>query len=217
MPHTAGLNIFRSGTDAELDPYAERILDAARRQLVDFGLRRTSLDDIARAAQVGVATLYRRFPNRDALLTALAAREARACVDAVEEQIAGIDDAQDQVVAAVLAAIHELTTNTLLQRLLVTDADRLLPLLTLRGAPILALGRDYVAGELRRLRAAGATVTGDPDVVAELLARLVLSLVLTRESVLPLDDHDRLERAVRTSVAPLILGSRRQRSPYDNR
>ena len=49
------------------DPYAERILDAARGQLSEFGLRRTSLDDIAKAAQVGRATLFRRFPGREAL------------------------------------------------------------------------------------------------------------------------------------------------------
>ena len=71
----AGL-VARTGD--ELDGYSERILEAAREELSAYGLRRTTLDDIAARAGVGRATLYRRFANRDTLLAALVAREARA-------------------------------------------------------------------------------------------------------------------------------------------
>ena len=48
----------------------EKILAAASRVFAERGLDAT-LDDIAEAADVGVATVYRRFPDKDALVLAL--------------------------------------------------------------------------------------------------------------------------------------------------
>jgi AcrR family transcriptional regulator len=47
-----------------------KILDAAARVFAERGLEAT-LDDIAEVADVGVATVYRRFPDKDALVVAL--------------------------------------------------------------------------------------------------------------------------------------------------
>ena len=47
-----------------------KILDAAARVFAQRGLDAT-LDDIAEVADVGVATVYRRFPDKDALVVAL--------------------------------------------------------------------------------------------------------------------------------------------------
>jgi AcrR family transcriptional regulator len=45
----------------------ERILSAARELFVEHGLA-VGVDEIARRAGVGMGTLYRRFPNKDALV-----------------------------------------------------------------------------------------------------------------------------------------------------
>jgi AcrR family transcriptional regulator len=50
----------------------ERVLAAARAQFAAKGLE-AQIDDIARAADVGVGTVYRHFPTKEALLEALAA------------------------------------------------------------------------------------------------------------------------------------------------
>jgi AcrR family transcriptional regulator len=189
----------------ELDVQAERLLEAARGQLIAFGLRRTSLDEIARVAGVGRATLFRRFAGREALLLALAAREAQRSISRVDSQLTGIADPESLLVNSVLAVIDEIAGNELLQRLLVTDPEQMLPLLTGRGAPIIAMGREYIAGLLRRIRDAGAALTGEPDVLAEVFARLVLSLALSPEGVLPLHDAPRLEEIARTSLMPMLL------------
>jgi AcrR family transcriptional regulator len=49
----------------------ERLLDAARDALIEQGAD-APLDDIARRAGVGIGTLYRRFPDRPALLRQVA-------------------------------------------------------------------------------------------------------------------------------------------------
>ncbi|MCU1645006.1 MAG: TetR/AcrR family transcriptional regulator [Nocardia sp.] len=48
----------------------ERLLDAAERVFTDYGMD-ASVDEIARVAGVGMGTLYRRFPTKDALISAL--------------------------------------------------------------------------------------------------------------------------------------------------
>ena len=49
-----------------------RILDAARVVLAELGVE-AGMDEIARRADVGVGTLYRHFPTKDALVEAIAA------------------------------------------------------------------------------------------------------------------------------------------------
>ncbi|GAA3212171.1 TetR/AcrR family transcriptional regulator [Nonomuraea helvata] len=67
----------------------EQILLAARDLVAERG-HDVPLDDIARRAGVGSATLYRRFPDRDTLFHALAmdalTRTAAAAVTAAEEE-----------------------------------------------------------------------------------------------------------------------------------
>jgi len=50
----------------------EAVLEAARKQFAQHGLD-CQMEDIARSAGVGVGTVYRHFPNKEALLDALIA------------------------------------------------------------------------------------------------------------------------------------------------
>ena len=68
---------------AELSPQASRVLDAALTCVARVGLAKTTLDDVAREAGCARATVYRCFPNKQQLLAALVAREARLLRDAV--------------------------------------------------------------------------------------------------------------------------------------
>lgn len=71
----------------------ERVLEAARAVFADYG-HEAQMDEIARRAEVGVGTVYRHFPTKEALLEALMAdsfariaanaREALAEADAWE-------------------------------------------------------------------------------------------------------------------------------------
>ena len=69
-------------SDAERN--RRRILDAAQETFRERGLGVT-LDDIAAAAGVGVGTVYRRFPDKDALIDALFEVEVGKLVALAEE------------------------------------------------------------------------------------------------------------------------------------
>ena len=71
----------------------EAIVEAARQVFCDQGLE-APLEQIARHARVGIATLYRRFPSRAALLDAVLTGNLQAHIDAAEQALA-IDDPWD--------------------------------------------------------------------------------------------------------------------------
>jgi AcrR family transcriptional regulator len=71
----------------------EKVLAAAREAFADGG-ESTALEEIARRAGVGIGTLYRHFPNRQALLEALYVNEVEnVCRTAAELESADPWDA----------------------------------------------------------------------------------------------------------------------------
>lgn len=64
-----------TGDDA--DAKTRQILDAAGKAFLEYGYGRASVDRIARDAKVSKATIYTRFPSKDALFTAVIDRERR--------------------------------------------------------------------------------------------------------------------------------------------
>jgi AcrR family transcriptional regulator len=74
--------------DAELN--RQRILSAASEVLAERGLDAT-LDDVARRAGVGVGTVYRRFPGKEALTRALFDEQLSLLVAAGERALADPD------------------------------------------------------------------------------------------------------------------------------
>jgi AcrR family transcriptional regulator len=67
----------------------EKVLAAAREAFAEGG-EATSLEEIARRAGVGIGTLYRHFPNRQALLEALYVNEVEE-LSRSAEQFDGLD------------------------------------------------------------------------------------------------------------------------------
>ncbi len=65
----------------------ERLLEAAKAGFAQTGPDVT-LDEIARRAEVGIGTLYRHFPTRDALVGAVYRREVEALAGAVAPLLA---------------------------------------------------------------------------------------------------------------------------------
>lgn len=72
--------------DSAVDPATQAILDAAVVEFQRHGFRRVALDDVARRAGVSRTTIYRRFANRDELVSAVIDREnAVLFVDIADE------------------------------------------------------------------------------------------------------------------------------------
>lgn len=183
---------------ADTEDVDRRILDAAGRMLVDVGLEDLEVDRVAELAGVGRSTVYRRFDGRNALLAATVAHEAQRLLGALADAVAGIDEPREQLVAAFCAGLRLARATGLAER--IRDEPLLLRLLTVDGGPVLAAASDQLAMAAHDL---------DPTVddreareTAELLVRLAISLVLTPQSALDLDDG--CEDTIRRHLAPLL-------------
>lgn len=191
------------------DATSARILDAALDRFTTFGVRRTTMDDIAAVAGIGRATVYRRFAGRDDIIRAVILREMGRFIDEVDAAVQRIEDPLDRFVEGFVATLREAREHPLLRRLLEVEPDLLLPFLTLQGAPALSLSRAYLADEFRQSQADGhIRADVDVDLVAEMLVRLCQSLLLTPEGLIELDDDAGLRHLARAYLAPALFTAR---------
>ncbi|MFE7118516.1 TetR/AcrR family transcriptional regulator [Streptomyces sp. NPDC057654] len=80
----------RSSLRSDAQDNRERILVAARALFAADGLN-VSMREVARRAEVGPATLYRRFPTKQTLIDEAFAKERRTCLAIVDEGCADPD------------------------------------------------------------------------------------------------------------------------------
>ncbi|MFL6108785.1 MAG: TetR/AcrR family transcriptional regulator [Marmoricola sp.] len=178
------------------------VLDAALAAFLDFGIRRTSMGEIARRAGISPATLYRRYAQKSDVVMAVGLREAQRELSYVDHKVDQSAPPLEQLVQLYSAVAHRLRDNQLLQRVLATEPETVLPRLTLEAAPLLDIGHSYLAAFLTRLQSEGHLPTYDVTPVADFLTRVAQSEILT-PALGPLDDA--ATRAfVRDHLAPFI-------------
>ena len=105
------------------DQTSARILDAALDRFTTFGVRRTTMDDIASAAGIGRATVYRRFAGRDEIVRAVILREMARFIGEVDAAVQAIDDPLERFVEEFVATLREAREHPLLRRLLEVEPD----------------------------------------------------------------------------------------------
>ena len=186
------------------DATSERVLDAALDLAAASGLRRLSMDDVARRAGVGRMTVYRRFGSRAALVDALSVRECRRCLEAMDAAARPDAPVADQVAEGLVTALRLAREHPLLNRLARVEPESVLRALTADGGAVFAAARGFVAARLRASQEAGVLGPLDVDEAAELLVRLAFSFVLIQDSALPLDDEAALRDSARRLVAPMV-------------
>ena len=145
----------------------DRVLAAAREVFAEQGAD-AQMDDVARRAGVGVGTVYRRFPNKEALLEAVLARRMAELDARAEEALAG-DDPLAALAALVSALVGAAAEDRTLLTALCRGPDA--PPGPGPGGPF----HDAIGVLLDRARSAGAVRA---DVAVEHLRPLVGGLVL---------------------------------------
>lgn len=190
--------------DSVADGVDDGLLDAARSAFLDFGIRRTSMGEIARRAGISPATLYRRYRTKDDLVAAIALREARRFLVGLDQSIDIDAPADEQLADGVVVLAQRFRNQPLLNRIKATEPESVLPRLTSEGAPMIELGTAYLVDRVRRIQARGGLDAFDPEPLAEIVTRLVHSLSLTPCDTLPFADDERLRSAVLHLVRGLL-------------
>lgn len=191
--------MFRSYDDVD-----ERILDETLARVLQVGVRRSSLDDIARRCGINRVTIYRRFSGKDALIEAALSREiARVLAEAtaIASATAGIDA---QIEETVLFVLRQTRTHPLVTQLLAVAPEEVLGFYTVRGEEMVSQGIEYIAGVLAAGQEQEVLDRYDPRPVAELIARMAHSLMLTPTAGVDFDDEQAARAFIRAAVVPLM-------------
>ncbi len=181
-----------------------RILDAAFACISDVGLGRTTVEDVARAAGLARQTIYRYFPSKDQLMMSLILREEEKFLDGVRSAFASAPGAQQAMEDATLFCPRFARDHPLLDRLLETDAETLLPYLTTRAGPLITRAREAFT----QLLTAKAWVRADIlRQAGDAVARIMFSYVMTPPDRRPED----VARDLARILALALTGEEAQR------
>lgn len=192
------------GEDAVFD----RVAAAALEEFAEHGIRRTSMEDVARRAGVSRMTVFRRFESKAGLVEVVIAREIRRGMEELDLVWAGGETLEERLVEGFVFAGRYVSEHPLFDGLLRREPEVLLPPLSIDGGPVLGLYRALIAKRLRAEVDADRAETSDIDGVAEVIARLAISLLLTRDGDISVDDPDSIVRLVRLVLLPMHLPRR---------
>ena len=184
----------------------ERVLEGALVSIGRYGLARTTVDDVAQASGVSRATIYRHFPGgRDQIVKDTVAWEQGRFFTRLGEAVAGAPDICVLIEDALVFARKALAEHTVFQRVVETEPERLLPLLTVESFRILPFIAAFLVPYLERERDAGRLRPGaDPARTADYVARMVLSCI-GAAGVYDLDDPAEVRLLVREQLLAGVL------------
>ncbi len=155
----------------------QRILDAALTVMSRYGLARLALEDVAREAGVSRQTVYRYVGSRDGLIAQTIVREEHAFFDRMREAAAEHVELEPALRAAIGAALRVAREHPLLDRLLATEPQALLPFLTDGSGPVLSAARPVVVELLGRY--VPHLTDGELHHVADAATRLIVSYAIS--------------------------------------
>ncbi|BCN53735.1 TetR family transcriptional regulator [Rhodococcus hoagii] len=151
----------------------DQILDAARSCVLDFGLRRTTLAEVARRAGVSRPTVYRRWPDTRAVVADLLTREIRVVIPDMD----GDEPARVQLVRAVVEVATGMREHPLFVKILRSDPDLLMTYIvdrlgTSQRAIVERVSQAVAAGQID-----GSIRAGDPVHIAAMVLLIAQSAV----------------------------------------
>jgi len=186
----------------------DRLLAATYRCVEHFGMGKTTIEDIVKESGVSRATIYRQFAGgRDELLRATVAWELTNYFNRLADQVRDAPSLDELLRRGLAFAHRSVAEHAVLRKVMDTEPERLLPLLTTESAKTLPFIADFLLPYLRREADAGRLRPGvDIDRAAEYLARAILSLI-GAPGRWDLDDPDQVSDLVAVELLGGIAAS----------
>ncbi len=205
MPTNTIRSFLNDMGNDDSSPEVEKILDAALMLFADIGIQRATIGDVANRAGVNRVTVYRRIGSKDDVVEAVIGREATRLFTEIADAARKGKTFEDRVAVSFATTIDSMRNNAVLARLLTLETETILlrltaeagPLLTAAVAAVMHIFEEAVEDKL-------ITTTDDLGPRAEVMVRIVHSIILTPAVLVPLKTYDDLVAFAQTHLVPII-------------
>lgn len=175
------LSISNAGVDA-----GERILKAAASCVLDFGVDRVTLAEIARRAGVSRPTVYRRWPDTPSIVATLLTRH----ITDVMREAPLLGDDRESLVRQIVTVANLLRRDRLVMSVLHSE---LAPIyITERLGTSQHMLIDALAARLQVAQRNGSVRAGDPVQMAAMVLLIAQSTIQSAQIVEPILDAEAL-------------------------
>lgn len=169
----------------------EAYLDAARGAIVDLGLKRLTMTEVARRAHVSRMTLYRTWPDVERMLADLLTREWASVIAEEDDHAAST---LDRLVHMLVGTARSMRNNPLFRRILELDRESVLPyILDRRGRAQNELLRHTLALIIEGQRH-GEMREGNPDIIVRGVMLAMMGFVFSVGIMLDAASEEELDR-----------------------
>ena len=165
-----------------VDDVSRRILDAASALIVSGGPAAANVSAIANAADVSRMTVYRKFPDRHAILAALFNRELGGIVEQAST-IAAATQAE-RIVESVTMSVSRINDHPLMQAVLTKEPEELTEWITGRLGATQRLARSVLRAQIvdgQPGTGDGSVRPGDPDAMSLTLVLVAQTFVFAHQ------------------------------------
>ncbi len=188
----------------------ELIIESAFACFRRQGLNKTTIVDIARAADISRSTVYEYFRDKAAIIEASAEQSSQRFYREMARAMGPGDSVEEKLT---LAAVFVTRARRIVEPEMYFDADEVNLLLTKNAAVLLRECAEFLAPYLAAAKLTGE-VRKDLDVATagEWFARMLFSLFTTPSSTMDMDDDEVVAEFVRAHVIRGFTNDRAGRS-----
>jgi len=201
---SASTSATSASDDTKTKPVRERLLDAAEGCLEQFGPQKTSMEDVARAAGMSRATVYRYFENRDALLLGVASRQASSLAAEAISYLAQFNTISDWLVEGLLFTLRELPSRPVFASLVTSLDSRASGNLFLGSTGLVQIGVNVLRPMFANAKEQGLLRDDvDPEMLVEWLLRVLWTYLNAPSQVAT--DEEGMRKLFRMMLIPAVL------------
>jgi AcrR family transcriptional regulator len=171
---------LRWGADAPDDPDAARarLLTSAEACFSRFGVTKTTVEDVAKEANVSRATVYRYFEGRDELVLGVLLMEARRFLARLQKRIAAQPNISDAIVEGVLFTVDAVRADANLALLFTPETAGVTESIVGASDTLFSTTAEFLRPYFEAAKASGTLrAEVDVDEAAEWIVRCIISLL----------------------------------------
>lgn len=187
----------------DLSAVSRRILAATIEVASQHGIAHLSVGDVARRARLSRQTVYKHFQSKEALLQHAIVQEAATVLGHAVHAMAEGGSGREALAVGLSVALRGAAEHPLLQRLVQTEPQALLPLVTHSDGPVMAHTRAVLQMVLaRHFQQADALRL---ELAVDVATRLLVSLSVSPSRAPAADLASLLADALAAILEPRIL------------